>query len=92
QMLANDFLMELFRSHAVDVKTVLENCSFPYARKILEAVKRNEQQLQQGKAMEGIPPEMMVALQQGMQQGGGQASMVEDAAMQPDAQPAVVPQ
>ena len=92
QMLANDFLMELFRSHAVDVKTVLENCSFPYARKILEAVKRNEQQLQQGKAMEGIPPEMMVALQQGMQQGGGQAPTAEDAAMQPDAQPAVVPQ
>ena len=64
QMLANDFLMELFRSRAVDIKTVLENCSFPYARKILEAVKRNEQQLQQGGQMEGIPPEMLQQLQQ----------------------------
>ena len=64
QMLANDFLMELFRSRAVDIKTVLENCSFPYARKILEAVKRNEQQLQQGSPMEGIPPEMLQQLQQ----------------------------
>jgi hypothetical protein len=66
QMLANDFLMELFRSRAVDIKTVLENCSFPFARKILEAVKRNEQQLQQGGQMEGIPPEMVQQLQQQM--------------------------
>ena len=66
QMLANDFLMELFRSRAVDIKTVLENCSFPYARKILEAVKRNEQQLQQGQQMEGISPEMLQELQHQM--------------------------
>jgi hypothetical protein len=42
--------------------------------------------------MEGIPPEMMAALQQGMQQGGGQAPTAEDAAMQPGAPPTVVPQ
>lgn len=59
QMVANDFLMELFRSRAVDVKTLLENCSYPFAPKILEAVKRNEQELMQGRAMEGIPPELL---------------------------------
>ena len=79
QMLANDFLMELFRSRAVDIKTVLENCSFPFARKILEAVKRNEQQLQQGGQMEGIPPEMVQQLQQQMSgndaQGDGQTML-----------------
>jgi hypothetical protein len=45
---------------------VLENCSFPFAQKILEAVKRNEQQLQQGDRMEGISPEMIQQLQQQM--------------------------
>lgn len=59
QMLANDFLMELFHSQAVDVKTMLENSSFPFARKILEAIKRNEEQAAQGNAMEGIPPELL---------------------------------
>ena len=73
QMLANDFLMELFRSGAVDIKTVLENCSFPYARKILETVKRNEQQLQQGQ--QGIPPEMLEKLKQEMQNGGEKGSV-----------------
>ena len=67
QMLANDFLMELFRANALDVKTVLENCSFPYARKILEAVKRNEQQLAQGGMMQGISPEMLNNLKSEMQ-------------------------
>lgn len=74
QMLANDFLMELFRTGAVDIKTVLENCSFPYARKILEAVKRNEQQLKQGEQMQGIPSEMLEKLKQEMQNGSGQGS------------------
>ncbi len=55
QMLANDFLMELFRSNAVDVKTMLENTSFPFAAKILEAIKRNEEQLAKGEQLEGVP-------------------------------------
>ncbi len=64
QMLANDFLMELFRANALDVKTLLENSSFPFATKILEAIKRNEQQAQQGEAMSGIPPELIAQVQQ----------------------------
>lgn len=63
QMLANDFLMELFRANAVDVKTMLENSSYPFASKILEAIKRNEEQAMQGGAMPGIPPELLQQLQ-----------------------------
>ncbi|MBR2300422.1 MAG: hypothetical protein IKA41_00490, partial [Bacteroidaceae bacterium] len=63
QMLANDFLMELFRAQALDVKTLLENSSFPFADKILEAIKRNEQQAAQGTAMSGIPQELIEHLQ-----------------------------
>lgn len=62
QMLANDFLMELFRANAVDVRTMLENSSYPFAAKILEAVKRNEQQAMGGEAMEGVPQELIQQL------------------------------
>ena len=65
QMLANDFLMELFRANAVDVKTMLENSSFPFATKILEAIKRNEEAAAQGGALQGIPPELMSQLKSG---------------------------
>ena len=64
QLVANEFLMELFRSNAIDVKTMLENSSYPFATKILEAIKRNEEQAAQGQAMEGIPPELLSQLQQ----------------------------
>ena len=59
QMLANDFLMDLFKSNAVDVKTMLENTSFPFAAKILEAIKRNEEQAAKGQPMEGLSPELL---------------------------------
>lgn len=47
QVLQNDFLMQLFQAQAIDVKTMLENSSYPFASRILEAVKRNEQEAQQ---------------------------------------------
>lgn len=59
QMLANDFLMDLFKSNAVDVKTMLENTSFPFSAKILEAIKRNEEQAAKGEPMEGLSPELL---------------------------------
>ena len=43
---------------------MLENSSYPFATKILEAIKRNEEQAAQGQAMEGIPPELLSQLQQ----------------------------
>ena len=63
QMLANDFLMELFRANAVDVKTMLENSSYPFATKILEAIKRNEEAVADGRQMQGISPELMAQVQ-----------------------------
>ena len=62
QMLANDFLMELFRANALDVKTMLENSSYPFATKILEAIKRNEEAVANGQQMQGIPQELMAQL------------------------------
>ena len=72
QMLANDFLMELFKANAVDVKTMLENSSYPFATKILEALKRNEEQAMQGAPMSGFSPELMAQVQQ---QGASSAGL-----------------
>jgi ABC-type dipeptide/oligopeptide/nickel transport system ATPase component len=61
-MLSNDFLMDLFKSNALDVKTMLENTSFPFAAKILEAIKRNEEQAAKGEPLEGVSPELLQAI------------------------------
>ena len=68
QLVANDFLMELFRSNAIDVRTMLENSSYPFATRILEAIKRNEEQAAKGSAMEGISPELLELARNGASQ------------------------
>ena len=62
QMLANDFLMQLFQAQALDVKTMLENSSYPFAKKILEAIKRNDEQVANNQPMQGIPTELLEQL------------------------------
>lgn len=75
QMLANDFLMQLFQANVLDVKTMLENSSYPFAKKILEAVKRNEEQAARGAAPEGLSPELLAMLANASpQDGGGEAN------------------
>lgn len=59
QMLENDFLMQLFEKSAIDVTTLLENCSFPFASRILESIKRNQEELAQQQQMSGIPQDQM---------------------------------
>lgn len=50
QVLQNDFLYNLFNGGAIDLATMLENTSYPFATKLLEAVKRKEQQAQEAMA------------------------------------------
>lgn len=63
QMVMNDFLMELYKGQAISVKQLLENSSLPFATKILESIKRDEQEMeaaqqQQRMAMpQGVPQE-----------------------------------
>lgn len=73
QMLQNDFLMQLFKCNAIDVKTMLENCSLPFAPKILETIKRNEQELASQQMMSGVPGGMMPSSNVLMQQAGNDA-------------------
>lgn len=70
QMVMNDFLMELFKAQAIDVKTMLENSSYPFAARILESIKRDEEEIEEAQAQgrmanpQGVPPELMQQLRQ----------------------------
>ena len=50
QVLQNDFLYNLFAGGAIDLTTMLENTSYPFATRLLEAVKRKEMQAQEAMA------------------------------------------
>lgn len=65
QMLENDFLMNLFEKQAIDVKTLLKNCSFPFAAKILDSLEKNDAAMREQQQMQGIDPNAMQQAQQG---------------------------
>lgn len=64
QVLQNEFLYNLFAGGAIDLATMLENTSYPFAAKLLEAVKRKEQQAQE--AMEQYQQQAQGVLTQPM--------------------------
>ena len=73
QMQANNFLLELLRMNAIGVETFLENCSYPFAPKILDAIKKAQAQMQSGQPVDGIDPTLMAAVN-GMAPQGNKGS------------------
>ena len=66
---------------------MLENSSYPFAAKILEAIRNNEQQAAEGAPMQGVPEELLAQMQQGgVLPRGGNASAVQDAVNEKPAQ------
>ena len=72
QMLQNDFVFQLFQAGAIDVKSLLENTTYPFATRLLEGIKRNEadaqqamaqyQQEAQGAMTQPLSPQMAMAM------------------------------
>lgn len=65
RMLANDFLMELYKSQAISVEQLLEFGSFPFAKDLLQSIKSQKEQMEQGQVPDGISPQLMQQAQQG---------------------------
>lgn len=59
QMLENEFLLKMFEMQAINVKTLLENSSLPFASKILESIKRAEQEMAENQNMTQMDPALM---------------------------------
>lgn len=63
--LANDMLMQLYQSQAISVEQLLEHGDFPFADELLQSIKSQKEQLEQGKVPDGLSPELMARAQQG---------------------------
>ena len=63
--LANDMLMQLYQSQAISVEQLLEHGDFPFADELLQSIKSQKEQLEQGKVADGLSPELMAQAQQG---------------------------
>ena len=63
--LANDILMQLWQAQAISVEQLLEHGDFPFADELLQSIKSQKEQLEQGKMPDGLSPELMAQVQQG---------------------------
>lgn len=58
-------LMQLYQSQAISVEQLLEHGDFPFADELLQSIKSQKEQLEQGKVPDGLSPELMAQAQQG---------------------------
>ena len=65
RMMANDFLMEIWRSQQISLQQLLEHGDFPFADELLQSLKSQQEQLENGQTPEGVSPEIMHQAQQG---------------------------
>lgn len=63
--IVNDMLMELWKAQAISVEQLLEHGDFPFADGLLQSIKSQREQLEQGQIPEGISPELAQQAQQG---------------------------
>lgn len=69
RMMANDFLMQLFQAQAISVEQLLENGNFPFSDDLLQSIKSQKEQIEQGQMPEGVSPQIMQQVQQGANMG-----------------------
>ena len=65
RQLANDILMEIWKSGQISLEQFLQHGDFPFADELLQSIKSQQEQLEQGKVPDGVSPELMAQAQQG---------------------------
>lgn len=63
--MTNEMLMQLWQAQAISVEQLLEHGDFPFADELLQSIKSQKEQLEQGQVPEGISPELAQRVQQG---------------------------
>lgn len=61
----NDFLMQIWRERQISLQQLLEFGDFPFADALLQSIKSQQEQMEQGQQPEGLPPQLMAEAQQG---------------------------
>lgn len=74
RQLANEALMQLWQAQAISAEQLLEHGDFPFADDLLQSLKSQKEQIQQGQMPEGVSPKLMAQAQQGANMQNVQAA------------------
>lgn len=64
RQMANDFLMQLFNAQAISIEQLLETGDFPFGEELLQNIKTQQEQMQQGQMPSGVAPGQVKEVQQ----------------------------
>lgn len=65
RQVANDILMQLYQTQAISVEQLLEHGDFPFADELLQSIRSQKEQLEQGQIPDAISPELQQQVQTG---------------------------
>ncbi len=64
RQMANDFLMEIWRTGQISLTQLLEHGDFPFADELIQSLKSQQEAVQNGETPEGLSPELQQQIQQ----------------------------
>lgn len=65
RQMANEFLMEIWKTGQISLQQLLQHGSFPFADELLQSLQSQQEQLEQGEMPDGLSPELIAQAQQG---------------------------
>lgn len=65
RQMANEFLMEIWKTGQISLQQMLEHGDFPFADDLIQSLKSQQEQIEQGNTPNGLPPKMVEQIQQG---------------------------
>lgn len=66
RQLSNDILMQLWQAQAISVEQLLEHGDFPFADDLLQSLRSQKEQLEQGQTPDAMSPQLISQAQQGV--------------------------
>ena len=68
RQMANEFLMQIWSAGQISLQQLLENGNFPFADQLLQSIKSQQEQLENGQMPEGLSPQLQQQVAQGANQ------------------------
>ena len=65
RQMANEFLLEIWRSGQISLQHLLQHGDFPFADELLQSLQSQQESLEQGQMPNGVSPEILAQAQQG---------------------------
>ena len=65
RQMANDYLIQFWQQGQITLQQLLEVGDFSFADQLLQSIKSQQEQMQQGQALQGIPEDVQQQAQQG---------------------------